>query len=126
MTDPLLNLASNAMGELARRGHREAALRLISAWGGTRHYIPCNPTKDSPLVILIGEPAAMVLAELIGGDYFDIPAKGVLDKLGKSMKERILQEDGPVLEVAQKLGTSQCYVRRIRRLTGWRKPANDA
>lgn len=102
---------SGHLGELVRRGHGGAAVRLIMEWGGTRHYIPATPTPDSPLVGVIGMAAAKSLAELCGGGYYDVPPRLVL--AGESLKSQILREPGTALEIAVKLGTTQCYVRRV-------------
>jgi hypothetical protein len=104
---------SGYLGELVRRGHGGAAVRLILEWGGAKRYIPKEPQTGSPLVDIVGMAAATVLAELTGGDYYDIPPRVVLD--GESLKQQILKEDGTTREVAQKLGTTERHVRRVRK-----------
>jgi len=104
---------SGHLGELVRRGHGGAAVRLILEWGGSKRYIPEEPQPNSPLVAVVGMAAANVLAELFGGNYYDIPPRMVLD--GESLKQQILKEDGTTREVAQKLGTTERHVRRVRR-----------
>lgn len=104
---------SGQLGELARRGHGGAAVRLILDWGGRKKYIPKHPTPDCPLVSVIGMDAARVLAELVGGEHYDIPPRSVLS--GESLKQQILRAEGTTSEIAGRLGTTERHVRRVLR-----------
>lgn len=119
--EPALRLPGH-LGELVRRGHTGAALRLIQEWGGRAVYIPENPSPDSPIAQIAGLAAAKVLAELGGGVNYDIPSKAWLK--GDSLKDEILRSDGSTREVAERLECTERHVRGVR--SGQRiKPADD-
>ena len=110
---------SGHLGELVRRGHGGAAVRLVLEWGGQKRYIPKVPATDSALVAVVGVAAAQVLADLAGGEYYDIPPRTVLK--GDSLKQQILRADGSTREVAQGLGTTERHVRRVRKDGGCKR-----
>lgn len=110
---------SGHLGELVRRGHGGAAVRLVLEWGGEKRYIPQTPAPGSALVGVVGMGAALVLAELAGGEYYDIPPRAVL--AGDSLKQQILRADGSTREVAQRLGTTERHVRRVRKDGGYKR-----
>lgn len=102
------------LGEMARRGHGGAALKLLQEWGGTKRYIPAHPRPGSPLVEIVGMEAAQVLADLCGSTDYDIPSRAWLGGLGATQKAAILRAEGGTREVAEALGCSERYVRMVR------------
>lgn len=99
------------LGELARRGHGAAALKLIHAWGGTKRRIPKVPRPGQPIVAIMGLAAARELADLCGALDYDIPSKACLST---SVKAQILRADGGTREIAEAHGCTERYVRMIR------------
>lgn len=106
------------LGALARAGFSGKALILAHEWGGTKRYIPANPTPTSDVVQLIGLAAARVLAESWGGAHHDIPRAAVLEDL----KRKILAHPGTTREAAIALGCTERWV-RIVRASGGGRPA---
>jgi hypothetical protein len=51
----------------------EAVVKLVTAYGGTRLYVPHDPEADDALANSIGLPAALRLAQMYGGDRMDVP-----------------------------------------------------
>lgn len=99
------------VAELVRRGFADAARRLIREWGGQKRYVPARPHPESPLVELLGDEAARASAEIVGGEYCEVPPRSVLSE---DLKQRILRETGTTREIAARLGTTERHVRRVR------------
>jgi hypothetical protein len=59
--------------ELIEMIGEEAVVKLVTAYGGTRLYVPHDPAADDPLASSIGLPAALRLAQTYGGDRVDVP-----------------------------------------------------
>lgn len=98
------------LADLAQRGHEAAVAKLITAWGGTRRLIPIRPGPSHELVRLVGMEAALVLAELRGGQEIQIP-RGV--GLG-AKKAEILRAAGSARTVAAAVGCTQRFVEKVR------------
>lgn len=99
------------LGELARRGHGGEALKLAAAWGGTKRYIPSNPTADSEICKIISLEAARVLAETHGGKDNDIPRAAGLGNVKAALRR--LDAVGTT-DAARAVGCTARYVRMVR------------
>jgi hypothetical protein len=82
-----------------------AALKLIERRGGTRIYVPKQPSAW--LVEALGEAAAAALAEAMGGDDLQVP-------LGRAWRVLVYDAQGlSQAAIALRLG---CVVRSVRRI----------
>jgi hypothetical protein len=83
----------------------EAALTLIETYGGTRLYVPKQPTKG--LIELIDEGCAKALSEAWGGDTIKMP-------LGRAWRVLVYQARGMSYPaIARKAGCSEDTVWRV-------------
>ena len=89
------------------------AVELGEAVGGVETYIPKHPGPDHTLVRVVGLDALKALAKEYGGQTLVIP-RGVHRNLKKAA---ILSTTGSRKKVAQALGCTARYVRKV---------ANDA
>jgi len=100
----------HALEEIADIIGEAAALRLAQARGGTRVYIPHDPTPGCVLAQIVGLDAAHKLARLYAGDRPEIPQAARL----KNKRARILREDGSQAAIARRVKCSERYVRMVK------------
>ncbi len=101
-----------SLSDFASRAGLDAALRLAETAGGQRKYIPRKEAlyEGHWLVLALGWSAAHILAEMWGGESWDIPAAVSYT----SKKQAILNTQGSASAVARKYGVSARYVKRLR------------
>lgn len=96
-----------------------AATELVSAYGGTRLYIPSQPGPDHVFVRTFGAAAADRLARARGGTYIDVP-RCVASV--RAARDRAIVHDGMAgatqRELARRYGMTERNVRLIWRAAG--------
>lgn len=108
---PDISLFPGMLGELARAGFVDEAIKLAATWGGSKRYIPANPKNYSRLSKVIGIDAAEVLAEPYGGRPHDIP---VLYFKGKKKLALKYLDHLNATDAARAVGCTARYVRMVR------------
>lgn len=84
----------------------EATLDLMRHYGGSRVYVPANPSEDSPLVKALGLDVARRLADIAGKTTIKVP-------LAKAWRSRVLRAQGhSEAQVARMLGIDESTVAR--------------
>lgn len=85
----------------------EALLRLIEAYGGTRLYIPQEPTEDTLLAQVVGLRAARSLAKSLGWGTLKVP-------LARNWRVRLYRHRGDsYAAIARRLGMTESTVGKI-------------
>lgn len=80
---------------------------LAEAFGGTRLYIPLNPTRKHPIAVAIGLPAAQLLSAQLGCCTLRIP-------LFRNQRAAYYREKGlTTAMIARKLGMTESGVERL-------------
>lgn len=59
--------------DMADHINKDAIMRLVAHYGGTRCYIPKVLPETSELAAVIGQDAARALAEVLGGERIEVP-----------------------------------------------------
>ncbi len=109
-----------AVGDVARLADLiglEAALALVEAYGGTRVYIPHEPTEW--LADLVGEAAAAILCGTRSGENLEVP-------LGRQWRVLVYKAQGLSRSaIARRLVCTESAVGRILRANGLTRPQLD-
>ena len=92
---------------------REAAEKLIGAYGGIRIYVPVRAAPDGAFAILIGYSAAEALSRYYGGERFDVPIAKRAPRALRGEIRRLRGDGMPVTAIARALGCTRRYVFRI-------------
>ena len=107
------------LARIARATNFETAMKIGTAWGGTRRSFPARDVEKSALARLVGaEMAWMIVDQLRIGrrgeviPYFDIPVVRDVERL--TIKEQILAATGTTRQIALSLRCSERYVRMVR------------
>ncbi|GEM_PF-6878250 len=118
---------SGPLGELQRRGHGGAAVRLVLTLGGTKRYVPFVARHGQKLVEIMGLAAAQALGDIAreeatgAGEYrgegktLDLPSRTTLEP---TLKGEIFRHGGTDRQVALDLGCTERYVRLLRQSAG--------
>lgn len=95
---------------------REAAGKLMVAWGGTRVYVPARLTDDHPLIAIMGEAAALALVADAPRLDVCIPLGGTGARAREREELRALIAAGlSSATIARRLGISRRTVFREKR-----------
>lgn len=117
--DDIARRIPGPLGAIARQGHGAAALAVIDAFGGTRLSLPAT-AAGTALAERIGEPAAAALIIAAGGGPRDlrVPSKTCLRETRAAAVIDAIAAGASNTDIARKLGVSDTYVARLRRLGG--------
>jgi len=76
MADQIItaDMLPGLLGDIARITTPEIAIAVARKHGGRRLYIPRQPPPDHPLCDLVGRTGALMIAEYLGGDRYEVPA----------------------------------------------------
>lgn len=93
----------------------EAALvTLLRYFGGRRLYVPRNMHADHHIACVVGTDAALALAELVRGEYVDLPTLARYDRMDKRNRIVGLRKKGKSLDmIAWECGCSRRYVMQV-------------
>jgi hypothetical protein len=96
-----------AMGEVS-------LLKLLRSFGGRRLYVPLNMHADHHIACVIGTDAAMALADLVQGEYVDLPTLARFDRMEKRNRIVGLRKKGKSLDlIAWECKCSRRYVMQV-------------
>lgn len=99
---------------------RDAAARLLAAFGGTRVYVPAAMSDEHPLVIVMGEAAALALAAALrtgnGGMVVRLPIGSFSARARQRELLRLaVAQGGSAATIARRLGITIRTVFREKR-----------
>jgi hypothetical protein len=92
---------------------REAAEKLVAAYGGIRIYVPVRAAPEGAFAILIGHAAAEALSLHYGGERFDMPIAKRAPRVPRGEICRLRRNGMHVTAIARELGCTRRYVFRI-------------
>jgi hypothetical protein len=115
------------LAEIADVAGEDAALAVAAARGGTQIYIPPAPGRDHWLSRLLGQQAALAIADRltcgVGGMRVDLPLgpKGAAARL-RAKVDRMIDDGRSERDIALATGYS---ARSIRKRKAKRRPGDD-
>jgi len=92
---------------------RDAAEKLVAAYGGIRIYVPVRAAPEGAFATLIGYPAAEALSRYYGGERFDVPIAKRAPRVLRGEICRLRRDGMHVTAIARALGCTRRYVFRI-------------
>ena len=92
---------------------REAAEKLVAAYGGIRIYVPVRAAPEGALAALIGHAAAEAFSRYYGGERFDVPIAKRGQRVLRGEICRLRCDGMHATAIARALGCTRRYVFRI-------------
>ena len=90
----------------------EGALKLVNLLGGSRFYIPRNPSEDHP-IWLLGEGIASTLTKMFAVERIDIPQQALSDETLSRLILARLKAGQTIRRIALELNVGYRTVERV-------------
>lgn len=99
------------LADIARITTPEIAIAVARQHGGRRLYIPRTPPIDHPLCDLVGRQAALLIAEHLGGDRYEVPAARTILRWADA--HRFRAQGMSHAQISQALGITRDHVAQL-------------